>query len=330
MFEIPIVLFIFKRKKAVEIIKQISKVKPRKLYILGDGPRNSDESKEVEECRKLVEEAIDWDCEVIKNYAKVNRGVYENIGKGAMWVFKREKSAIFLEDDNYPELTFFDFCKEMLERYENNEKIMWICGTNYLEKFKSHENESYVFTQHMLPCGWASWSNKFLKYYDGDMTTYTEDVLNKVKGSYVSRSLYNNMSDAWISEHRRMSNGDKPISWDYQMDYSLKYYDLYGICPTVNQIKNIGVDEYSIHGGTSKDNPMIERFCENQIFPIEFPLKHPESININSKFEKEIGKILTPPLNYRMKSGLLKQIRRTFKIPYNIKTSDYFKSWYKK
>ena len=39
-FDIPVVLFVFKREKAVEVIKRLSEVKPSKLYILADQGRN--------------------------------------------------------------------------------------------------------------------------------------------------------------------------------------------------------------------------------------------------------------------------------------------------
>ena len=78
---------------------------------------------------KTVEFLINWDCEVIKNYAKENRGVYQNIGEGARWVFEREEKAIFLEDDNLPETSFFRFASEMLEKYETAPEVLWICGT---------------------------------------------------------------------------------------------------------------------------------------------------------------------------------------------------------
>ena len=145
-FDIPVVLFIFKREKAVEIIKRLSIVKPTKLYILADQGRDDIERKAVKKCREKVEAAIDWECEVIKNYANENRGVYQNIGEGAKWVLKKEKWAIFLEDDNLPEVTFFEFCKEMLERYEDDSRILWICGTNYLCEYFLKYNVSYVFT----------------------------------------------------------------------------------------------------------------------------------------------------------------------------------------
>lgn len=105
----PIALFLFKRKDTVlRIIDQIRRVQPDRIYLLSDQGRSLEEKCRVQETRDAVEAAIDWPCEVIKLYAEANRGVYENIGLGAKRVFESEERAIFLEDDNYPEITFFN------------------------------------------------------------------------------------------------------------------------------------------------------------------------------------------------------------------------------
>ena len=185
-FDIPVVLFVFKREKAVEVIKRLSEVKPSKLYILADQGRNDAERHAAEICRQKVEDAIDWKCELVKNYADENRGVYQNIGEGAKWVLRREKWAIFLEDDNLPEVTFFEFCKEMLQKYEEDSRVLWVCGTNYLGNYHPKDNVSYVFTRHMLPCGWASWATKFEKFYDGNLSLCEDKtVMERVKDVYI-------------------------------------------------------------------------------------------------------------------------------------------------
>ena len=100
-FEIPICLFMFQRKDTVlRIIERISHVKPKKIYLMCDQGRNNEEKQRVAECREAAEKAIDWKCEIIKDYASENRGVFDNIGMGAMRVFEHEETAIFLEDDN--------------------------------------------------------------------------------------------------------------------------------------------------------------------------------------------------------------------------------------
>lgn len=326
-FDVPIVLFIFKRKKAIDIIKRIEHVKPKRLYIIADGIRNIDEKKEVDECRRLVEKAITWDCEVIKNYSEKNRGVYENIGLGAKWVFEREKYAIFLEDDNLPELTFFPFCKELLDKYQEDTRVLWVCGTNYLGKYNTEDKSSYMFTKHMLPCGWASWSNKFNAFYDGDLELCdNEIILSKVKKQYYNNCVYNQYKDSWLSEYKKIKLGEKPSSWDYQMDFAIKANGLYGICPSNNQIKNIGVDEYSIHGGTTFDNIMTKRFCGMESYPIEFPLVHPTVVLPDERFEKSIANIILYPLKMRIKIKLSKTIKKVLGVSENTSLKNAFKN----
>lgn len=317
-FDIPIVLFIFKRNKAVEIIKRIKEVKPKKIYLLGDQGRNEEEIKLVKECRRAVEEAIDWECEVIKNYAEKNRGVYENIGLGANWVFQKEKWAIFLEDDNLPEISFFDFCKEMLEKYQDDTRILWICGTNYLGKYESPFHESYVFTKHMLPCGWASWGDKFKKFYDGKLELCSNpEIIKKIKHSYYNWEVFFQYKLSWMNEYRRMKEGKRPISWDYQMDFSIKANNLFGICPCNNQIRNIGVDEFSIHGGSSYELIMTKRFCGMNSYPIKFPLTHPKTVLQDPIFEKKIARIILRPFTERIKMYISQIIRKILKVPYD-------------
>lgn len=328
-FDIPVAIFIFKREKAVDVVKRIGQVKPRKLYILADHGRNEEEKGRALRCRKMVEDAIDWDCEIIRNYAEENRGVYQNIGEGAKWVLRREKWAIFLEDDNLPEVTFFEFCKQMLQKHEDDTRILWVCGTNYLGEYDAPFGESYVFTRHMLPCGWASWSNKFERFYDGSLNNVeNEAVMARIADVYCNKSVYKQYRNSWMQEYYRIKKGQQPLSWDYQMDFSIKANNLYGICPCRNQIKNIGVDNDSTHGGASFDLLMTRRFCGMSSYPLEFPLKHPATALPDKQFEKKIGNIILVPLNYRLYSSVRgagsKFIRFLFRIPADVKIRHFF------
>ena len=315
-FDIPIVLFFFRRPdKILQVIERVSLVKPEKIYLFCDEGRNNEEKKEVAECRRLVEESINWDCEVIKNYAHENRGVYESIGKGALWVFEREEYAIFLEDDNLPEITFFRYCKEMLERYKDDTRILWVCGTNYLQQYTPEDDSSYVFTKHLMPCGWASWSNKFIKMYDGDLNLAKEKLtMNRLKGKYRNKSLYRQQKYNINGTLYRLNNNKRRASWDYQMAFSVRINNVYGISPKVNLIKNIGVDERATHGGNSYRKVMTRRFCGIESYPLEFPLSHPKYVSEDILYEKKVGKIILLPLPNRIINKLIRIIKPIFKV----------------
>ena len=301
-FDIPVCLFIFQRKYTVlRIIYRISRVKPKKIYLMSDQGRNEEEKKRVQECREAVEAAINWNCEVIKDYAAENRGVFENIGMGAMRVFSQEEVAIFLEDDNLPEITFFSYCKQMLEKYKDNDRVVWICGTNYLGKYENSSGESYMFTQHLLPCGWASWRKKYTKYYDSFFDTFNETIKERIKPLYRNNPLYKQQMEVIQREYDRMKNGERFRSWDYQMCLSIRANDLLGISPANNQIKNIGVDAFSEHGGVTFADKMTKRFCGMDSYPLEFPLKEPQTVLIDPIYEKKIGNIILYPLDWRIR-----------------------------
>jgi hypothetical protein len=315
-FNVPVVLFFFKRyEKTLLILDRLREVRPSKIYLISDGPRNDLEIDEIAVCRSEIERSINWECEIIKNYAHENMGVFNRIGLGAQWVFTQEEIAIFLEDDNLPELTFFSFCQEMLERYKEEEKILWICGTNYLVDSSKDIKTSYFFTQQMQPCGWASWASKFNKYYDGYLTHWTEKERENLKSRYIDGALQHQDYQNWDREKRRLNNKLKPNSWDYQMSFTLRYYDLFGIVPKYNQIKNIGVDEHSIHGGTSLDNNiMLRRFCYLETKSIEFPLSHPQNLVLLNKMEVKLGNIIKFPVKYRIKGFLNQLIKKILGI----------------
>ena len=330
-FDVAVALFIFKRgEKAAKIMDQISKVKPFRVYLIGDGPRNDLEKEHVENCRKIVEEHITWDCEVVRYYADVNRGVYENIAGGAKWVLEREPYAIFLEDDNYPAVSFFYYCKEMLCRYISDSRILWICGTNYLAEFLPADGSDYVFTQLMLPCGWASWSHKFARFYDGNLDLYRDQsCLKKVCYSYKNKILLSQNLRSWELERSRIEKGVKPISWDFQMAYSLRVHNLVGIAPKYNLIKNIGDDNYSTHGTSSMKNVMTRRFCYINTKELSFPLKHPKCILVDPKFEKATEQVIIQPFMMRMRILLGTKIKKWLHISSDVSISKSIKSFFK-
>lgn len=316
-FDIPVVLFMFKRTDTtLKIVKRIGEVAPLKIYLMSDAGRNEEEQKLVNECRNAVENAIDWPCEVIKNYAETNRGVYANIGLGAIWVFEREEKAIFLEDDNLPEITFFEYCRECLNQYESDKSIFWVCGTNYLQKCFPANQVSVFKSKHLMPCGWASWSTKFRRYYDADFSlTQKVDWEKVLKEKYKDKRLYTQQKRSIVGELDRKKTAGRYSSWDYQTAFSIRMNDLWGIVPVNNQIKNIGVDEFSAHGGNSFNYEMTKRFCGIETTPLELPLKLLPSEQLSVEFEDDIGKIILFPLKSRIILGL----REKLNLPTNVR-----------
>ena len=300
----PVVLFIFKRKHTLtRIMERIAEAAPERFYIIADQGRDNYEKALAQECRDLVESLVTWDCEVIKDYAAENRGVFAQIGLGAERVFKKEETAIFLEDDNLPDSTFFQYCEEMLARYSNDERVLWVCGTNYLERYR-HDNGFYL-SQHLTPCGWASWAAKFTSFYDKDLTlTDTPDWKKVVKSHYSDRRLYRQQLRDILAEKTRRDEGERYRSWDFHMNLTIRYHGFYSVVPSVNLIENIGVDEFGTHGTPQAGDPLSEimsqRFCGVPAHPLSFPLEAEDSGTFDPEFEREIGEVILYPAKYRI------------------------------
>jgi hypothetical protein len=63
MFEVPVAIIIFRRPKLTELLlTSIAQVKPRKLFVIADGPR-PDHPDDVAECAaaRAVVDRVDWD-----------------------------------------------------------------------------------------------------------------------------------------------------------------------------------------------------------------------------------------------------------------------------
>ena len=63
----PILFLVFNRLDSTKkVFNEIRKIKPKKLFIVADGPRNNKEKKETDKVRIYVLKNIDWPCDVKK------------------------------------------------------------------------------------------------------------------------------------------------------------------------------------------------------------------------------------------------------------------------
>ena len=73
---------------------------------------------------------IDWECEVHHNYQEKNYGCDPSEYMAQKWAFSLSDKCIVLEDDDVPAVSFFGFCKELLDKYEHDTRISIIAGFN--------------------------------------------------------------------------------------------------------------------------------------------------------------------------------------------------------
>jgi hypothetical protein len=235
-----------------------------------------------------------------------------NLGSKMLEILSVEECCIFLEEDNEPSIEFFNYCKLMLQEYYLNEQVLWVCGTNYLDDFDGDYQYDISFTQHHFPCGFATWSNKFKKYYK-----IRGADINKGKSRFIN-SFSNKILayQEWISQKKTeylIENYESKTSWDRQMQFSIRSNGLVGIIPKKNYIKNIGVDDRSTHGGVSLDIVMTNKFCTTPRHDEFKVTRLPPLMEINIALEKKYESFFIKPIksNIKILLGLVfKAIRK--------------------
>lgn len=275
-----VAIIIFNRPDTTkEVFEAIRKAKPPKLYIISDEAREgrAGEREKVDETRALVENGVDWECEVIKNYAPKNMGCKKRVASGISWVFEQEEQAIILEDDCVPKPEFFEYCQEMLEKYKDNENIMMVSGTNNVPSYTVPQ--SICFSR--FPCiwGWATWRRAW-NLYDIEMKDWP--VLHE-KGQF--RPYFNGIEYKVFARDASRIHAGLVDTWDMQWQVCILKNGV-GVVPQGNLIHNIGCGhEEATH---TKDNSKeIAEYGS-----ISFPIKAPERIEADTAYDKAYTKTI--------------------------------------
>lgn len=276
----PVALIIFNRPDTTEkVFEAISRAKPSKLFVIADGPR-ANQLGEAEKCAasRAIIDRVDWNCEVIKDYSDVNLGCGRRIATGISSMFERVEQAIILEDDCLPDLTFFRFCDELLNKYRDDERIMSISGFNGLGKWKSNK-QSYHFSFCPIPWGWASWSRAW-RYFDYDIKAWAEPKIQQKLKKFIANDFqYREMAKNFDKAYRKEEGYD---FWGYQWFFAVMANSGLTILPSVNLISNIGCNFNATH-------PKLARSADanTPIYSLQFPLQHNNSVKIDRRFDRK-------------------------------------------
>ena len=133
-FDTPILFLVFNRPDTTaQVFQRIRELHPAKLFIAADGPREGKEGEKetCEDVRRLILDGIDWVCDVKTLFRFHNLGCGNAVSSAITWFFDNVEEGIILEDDTLPDPSFFPFCKTLLEKYRNDEKVKIISGNNF-------------------------------------------------------------------------------------------------------------------------------------------------------------------------------------------------------
>lgn len=248
----------------VKIFEKIRQVKPPRLYIACDGPRENHKN-DKEKITKIhnIFINIDWACEVKTLFREKNLGLKKGVSSAITWFFDHEEQGIILEDDCLPSSSFFWFCEELLNLYKKDQKIFMITGFNKQNKWQVN-NQDYFFSFFGGCWGWASWRRAW-KHYNPDLDHLDYMVKKDLFVSQMGKKIGNLRQKMFLQVRDNIISG-KLDTWAYPWALTRHKFGGISCVPCKNLIQNIGFNEDATHT-KNLNTKQIEKY------EIEFPLK---------------------------------------------------------
>ena len=281
-----LILFFNRPDHLQEVFNEVKKARPSKLLLYQDGPRGEQDIAGIEACRKVVED-IDWECEVHRNYLKVNQGCDPSGFRSHQWAFSLADKVIILEDDVVPSQSFFPFCKEMLDRYENDERISMIAGFN-VDEITPNCNDSYFFTSVFSIWGWASWRRVAQRWDPTYGFMHHPETVQRLETIAKEKHLRSDMMQMFRDHSESGKEYFETIYWA-----DMLLHDSLAIMPARNLINNRGLTTDSTHfSGSIYTTPRAyRRIFTMQRHELEFPLRHPQQIVEDTSYKERLYKV---------------------------------------
>lgn len=267
--------------------ESVRNARPRILLLWQDGPReNTISDREKWRACQRIAENIDWNCEVHRFYHEENIGIWPGAFLSHKWAFSIVDKCIILEDDVVPSQSFYMFCKELLDRYEFDERIGKISGTNQVKSLNIPYSYSFVNT--CSSWGWATW-RRVADLWESDYRFLDDSYTMKLYQYKYKLKTEKNYVKTCIG-HSRENRAD----WETVESFALKLNAQLCIIPSMNLINNVGVGvENSVHFNLQlADMPKKQR----EIFfspagEMDFPLIHPPYVIENKAYVDEYYKL---------------------------------------
>jgi len=253
-FNTPVLLMLFNRPDITrKLFNRIREIKPSKIFVAANGPRPNVPG-DVGLCMAVrdIFKEVDWKCELYTDFPETNINMHVRWYKTMDWFFENVDQGIILEDDCIPDISFFSYCTELLDKYRDNLQVMHINGSNFQFGHK-RGNGSYYFSKYAHVWGWATWKRAWSKYDDSLHT------LADFKDGNIIQTVTDDLKEKkyWIKYFDSIYDGRRN-SCDIKWLYAIWLQNSLVVTPNVNLISNIG---YGLSAGHTlfKDKVMEQK-----------------------------------------------------------------------
>ncbi len=265
------VLFLVYARPAVtlSVLERLRQVRPAHLLVAADGPnpRRPGDAALCAQVREIIAQGVDWPCQVQTRFLEQNAGCKHAVAGALDWAFAMHERLIIVEDDCLPDVSFFRFCDELLERYSGDEKIMQICGAN-LTGQAAADGADYYASRMGTIWGWASWRRAW-RHYDVAMAVWPD-----LRGSTAWRRTCPIPGEArWRTTMYDQVAAGTLDTWDVQWEFAKHLHAGLSLIPSVNLVSNLGWGADATHT-LEPDDPRAAMTAGS----LSFPLRHPQDL----------------------------------------------------
>jgi len=241
----PVLIVAFNRPDHLSVLlDRLRQVRPTVVYAAIDGPRSDrDDEPRVRRCQELIR-GIDWPCEVRTQFQETNLGCGRGVTAAISWFFDQQERGIILEDDVIPEPSFFDFAVELLDRYQDDDRVFSITGCNLVPpEAMSRPQDPYRFAAIPNVWGWATWRRSWAGHRLDARGWWRRVTLHRL----LAASGYRPSGLAFWASTMEITARGGVDTWDWQLMFEAVRTGRLVATPNVNLVRNIGFDEQATH-----------------------------------------------------------------------------------
>lgn len=285
VFYTPILLLAFNRpEKTQKVFDMIRKVRPQKLYVAVDAPREGrpEDVERSNEVKRIVQH-VDWPCVTHYLFQEKNLGCSKSGVTAWDWIFQSEDRMLFIEDDGLATISGFYFIQNLLERYKDDKRIAYVGAVNFGPKYG---NNSYYFSRFPNSTYFMGTWKRVHNLYDYNLESFAE--LSKTKAyfeSFQSKSEYFIRQQQFKSYLKSVKENRRINSYDIQMLFLAHAYNMVSIYPNVNLVTNIGFDVDATNYNGDQNSDFWKEYGARPSFELNV-IRHPENVLIDTDFEK--------------------------------------------
>ena len=173
----------------------------------------------------------------------VNLGAEKNPKEAMKTIFKKYDRCILSEDDNEFSPNFLDYMNKGLEKFEDDENVIAVCGHRPIIKIHRGYGFNYYYAKGFSGWGIGMWRGRY-KWSIYNINDLNEFINNKVFVNKL-KTLHENFYYTVLNSIRTK----KTIYGDGAIALDMIKYNKYCVYPSVSKVRNYGHDGSGVHCG---------------------------------------------------------------------------------